>query len=168
MWAQVQADLAAAGMAADPVDVLQLRGRTDAFHLAKFPDAGTPAEKVQALVGRKIGITGPGSGTEALVNPGSAAASAIEVRAGGRAGVLPADRAAGGGGPPARGDVPSLKGALHGCVCSTRKLLDGRRPSSRRSSGRWPMCTGSRAGVAGESTDGATPDVREASYDTAR
>jgi ABC-type nitrate/sulfonate/bicarbonate transport system substrate-binding protein len=152
---------------------------TDAFNLARIDDgtrivtslvteyyvdivvpagfgdvaADAPIErKIAALVGRQIGITGPGSGTEALVNYlfasigrnaatdstlvnlGSATTSAI--------GALKSDRvdalaffqpigqqaeAAGVGRifiSPARGDVPSLRGALHGVVFSTKKLLE--------------------------------------------
>lgn len=108
-------------------------------------------EKVRSLVGKRIGITGPGSGTEALVtylfsaigrdsatdatlvNLGSSSTSAI--------GALTSDRvdalaffqpigqqaeAVGAGRifiSPARGDVPALAGALHGVVFSTEKLL---------------------------------------------
>ncbi len=114
-------------------------------------DAGID-EKITALVGKKIGITGPGSGTEALVNYlfgsigrnaatdstmvnlGSAATSAI--------GALSADRVdalaffqpigqqaeASGNGKifisPVRGDIPSLRGALHGVVFSSKELLE--------------------------------------------
>lgn len=109
-------------------------------------------EKVEALVGRRIGITGPGSGTEALVqylfasvgrdaatdstlvNLGGAATAAIGALKSERVDVLaffqPIAQQAESAGvgstyiSPARGDVPGLRGALHGVVFSTRKLLD--------------------------------------------
>lgn len=109
-------------------------------------------QKAKALVGKNIGITGPASGTEALVkylfgiigrnaatdatlvNLGSAATSAIGALKSKRVDVLAffqpiaqQAEAAGVGRPyisPARGDVPSLRGALHGVTFSTRKLLD--------------------------------------------
>lgn len=114
-------------------------------------DAGTE-EKAAALVGRTIGITGPASGTEALVkylfgsigkdaavdstlvNLGSAATAAIGALKSGRVDALAffqpiaqqAEAAKIGRTyiSPARGDVPSLRGALHGVTFSTRKLLD--------------------------------------------
>jgi NitT/TauT family transport system substrate-binding protein len=149
---------------------------TDAFNLAKIDDgtrivtsliteyyvdvvvppsfagAASLNEKIQALVGKKIGITGPGSGTEALVdylftsigrnaatdstlvNLGSATTSAIGALKANRVDALAffqpiAQQAAAANVgrtyiSPARGDVPSLRGALHGVVFSTRKLLD--------------------------------------------
>ncbi|GAA0938282.1 ABC transporter substrate-binding protein [Pseudonocardia zijingensis] len=121
-----------------------------------FPEPGTLEEKIAALVGKRIGITGPGSGTEALVSHlfsstgRDAAVDATLVNLGGAAtaaiGALTADRvdalaffqpiaqqveAAGAGRTyisPVRGDVPSLRGALHGVVFSTQKLLD-RKPA---------------------------------------
>jgi NitT/TauT family transport system substrate-binding protein len=152
---------------------------TDAFNLAKIED-GTrivtslvteyyvdivvspsfqgPAddapieERIAALVGKTIGITGPGSGTEALVtylfgsigknaavdstlvNLGSATTAAIGALKSRRVEALAffqpivqQAEAANVGRTyisPARGDVPSLRGALHGVVFSTRKLLD--------------------------------------------
>ncbi|WP_236790184.1 ABC transporter substrate-binding protein [Amycolatopsis sp. GM8] len=119
---------------------------------ASFPEPPTLNEKVQALVGKKIGITGPGSGTEALVdylfssigrnaavdstlvNLGSATTSAIGALKANRVDALAffqpiAQQAAAAKVgrtyiSPARGDVPSLRGALHGVVFSTEKLLD--------------------------------------------
>ncbi|MBO0875816.1 MAG: ABC transporter substrate-binding protein, partial [Pseudonocardia sp.] len=136
---------------------------TDAFNLAKIDDGtkivtalvteyyvdivvppsfGEPtvlADKVGALEGKRIGITGPGSGTEALVNYlfasigrnaatdstlvnlGSAATSAIGALKAGRVDALAffqpiAQQAAAAGAgktfiSPARGDVPTLRGA---------------------------------------------------------
>ncbi|WP_051581147.1 ABC transporter substrate-binding protein [Pseudonocardia acaciae] len=152
---------------------------TDAFNLAKIDDGtrvvtslvteyyvdivvppsfvepATLAEKVGALVGRRIGITGPASGTEALVNylfasiGRNAATDSVLVNLGGVAtaaiGALKAGRvdalaffqpiaqqaAAANAGTtfisPARGDVPALRGALHGVVFSTQKLLNRKR-----------------------------------------
>jgi ABC-type nitrate/sulfonate/bicarbonate transport system substrate-binding protein len=117
---------------------------------------GVPAEapiekKINALVGKRIGITGPGSGTEALVkylfgqigkdagaeatlvNLGSAATSAVGALKSGRVDALSFFQPIGqqaeavGAGriliSPARGDVPSMRGALHGVVFSTTELL---------------------------------------------
>lgn len=114
-------------------------------------DAGLK-DKAKALVGKNIGITGPASGTEALVkylfgvigrnaatdatlvNLGSAATSAIGALKSNRVDVLaffqPIAQQAESAGvgrtyiSPARGDVPSLRGALHGVTFSTKKLLD--------------------------------------------
>lgn len=119
----------------------------------KGPGDDAPIEqKVAALVGKSIGITGPASGTEALVkylfrsigrnaatdatlvNLGSAATSAIGALKSRRVDALAffqpiaqqAEAAKVGRSyiSPARGDVPSLRGALHGVVFSTKKLLD--------------------------------------------
>lgn len=117
------------------------------------PDDGASLEsKAKALVGRNIGITGPASGTEALVkhlfsmvgrnaatdatlvNLGSAATAAVGALKSGRVDVLAYFQpiaqqieAAGIGRTyisPARGDVPGLRRVLHGVMFSTRKLLD--------------------------------------------
>jgi ABC-type nitrate/sulfonate/bicarbonate transport system substrate-binding protein len=117
------------------------------------PDtAASLEERTRSLVGRKIGITGPGSGTEALVtylfngigknsktdatlvNLGSAATSAIGALKAGRVDALsffqPIGQqveAAGAGRiyiSPARGDVADMAGALHGCVFSTQQLVE--------------------------------------------
>ncbi|HET6499656.1 MAG TPA: ABC transporter substrate-binding protein [Amycolatopsis sp.] len=117
-----------------------------------WPEPDSLPGKIAALVGKKIGITGPGSGTEALVdylfgsighhaatdatlvNLGSAATSAIGALKAGRVDALAffqpiAQQAAAAGAgrtfiSPARGDVPALRGALHGVVFSTQKLLN--------------------------------------------
>ncbi|HEX6355925.1 ABC transporter substrate-binding protein [Actinophytocola sp.] len=109
-------------------------------------------KKAKALVGRTIGITGPASGTEALVkylfgsvgrdaatdatlvNLGAAVSAAVGALKAGRVDALaffqPIAQIAEATGvgrtyiSPARGDVPSLRGALHGVTFSTRKLLD--------------------------------------------
>jgi len=116
------------------------------------PDDAPIEAKIAALVGKSIGITGPASGTEALVtylfgsigknaatdstlvNLGSATTSAIGALKSKRVDALAffqpiaqqAEAAKVGRTfiSPARGDVPSLRGALHGVVFSTRKLLD--------------------------------------------
>lgn len=119
-----------------------------------FPEPGTLEEKVESLVGKNIGITGPGSGTEALVNllftgvGRDAATDATLVNLGAEPsaalGALKEGRvdalsffqpiaqqaeAIGAGRTfisPPRGDVPSLKGALHGVVFSTQELLEAK------------------------------------------
>jgi NitT/TauT family transport system substrate-binding protein len=115
-------------------------------------DDASLSAKAKALVGKTIGITGPASGTEALVkylfgsvgrnaatdstlvNLGGVATAAIGALKAGRVDVLaffqPIAQQAEAAGigrtyiSPARGDVPSLRGALHGVTFSTRKLLD--------------------------------------------
>lgn len=118
-----------------------------------LPDSDAPIEeRVKALVGKRIGITGPGSGTEALVthlfdsvgkdastdstlvNLGSTATSAIGALGAGRVDALaffqPIGQQAEAAGKgriyisPIQGDVPALRGALHGVVFSTQRLLD--------------------------------------------
>jgi len=118
-----------------------------------FPEPATLEDKIAALVGKRIGITGPGSGTEALVTHlftsigRDAAVDSTLVNLGGAAtAAISADRvdalaffqpiaqqveAANLGRTyisPVRGDVPTLRGALHGVVFSTEKLLD-RKPT---------------------------------------
>ncbi len=115
-------------------------------------DKASLEERTKSLVGKKIGITGPGSGTEALVdhlfngigrkakndatlvNLGSAATSAIGALKSGRVDALsffqPIGQQAEADGSgkifisPAAGDVPDMKGALHGVIFSTTKLLE--------------------------------------------
>ncbi|EHR48625.1 ABC-type nitrate/sulfonate/bicarbonate transport system, periplasmic component [Saccharomonospora marina XMU15] len=115
-------------------------------------DGASVEDKAAALVGKKIGITGPGSGTEALVkylfgrigkdaavdatlvNLGAAATSAVGALKSGRVDALAFFQPIGqqaeavGAGrifiSPARGDVPSMRGALHGVMFSTTALLD--------------------------------------------
>ena len=117
------------------------------------PAADAPIDqRIQSLVGKKIGITGPGSGTEALlvylfqqigkdvkkdatlVNIGSVATAAVGALKAGRVDALsffqPIGQIAEGQKvgsiyiSPQRGDIPSIKGALHGCVFSTTTLVD--------------------------------------------
>lgn len=106
--------------------------------------------KVQGLVGKKIGITGPGSGTEALVtylydsigkdastdatlvNLGSEATAALGALKAGRVDALSFFQPIGQiveaenfGSiciSPAAGDIPSLNGALHGVTFSTKGI----------------------------------------------
>jgi NitT/TauT family transport system substrate-binding protein len=121
-----------------------------------FEEPDSVQDKITALVGKQIGITGPASGTEALVkylfgsigknaatdstlvNLGSAATAAIGALTSGRVDALAFFQpiaqqveAANAGKTyisPVRGDVPALRGALHGVVFSTQKLLD-RKPA---------------------------------------
>lgn len=107
--------------------------------------------RISSLVGKKIGITGPGSGTEALlvylfqqigkdvkkdatlVNLGAVATAAVGALKAGRVDALsffqPIGQIAEGQQVGSiyissqRGDIPSLKGALHGCVFSTTELV---------------------------------------------
>ncbi|GGF46290.1 hypothetical protein GCM10011519_20300 [Marmoricola endophyticus] len=113
---------------------------------------GSLEERVLALKGKKIGITGPGSGTEALVtylfeqagldpakdatlvNLGAVATAAVGALKSGRVDALSffqpigqQAEAAGVGSiyiSPAAGDVPSLDGDLHGVVFSRQSILD--------------------------------------------
>jgi ABC-type nitrate/sulfonate/bicarbonate transport system substrate-binding protein len=115
-------------------------------------DDASLEDKAKALVGRTIGITGPASGTEALVkhlftivgkdaatdstlvNLGSVATAALGALKAGRVEALaffqPIAQQAEAAGigrtyvSPARGDVPGLRGVLHGVTFSTRRLLD--------------------------------------------
>ena len=115
-------------------------------------DDASLKDKAKALVGRTIGITGPASGTEALVkhlftvigknaatdstlvNLGSVATAALGALKAGRVEALaffqPIAQQAEAAGigrtyvSPARGDVPGLRGVLHGVTFSTRRLLD--------------------------------------------
>lgn len=114
------------------------------------PDAPLE-EKIRALVGKQVGITGPGSGTEALVtyllgtvgidasrevtlvNLGSAATAAIGALTAARVDALVFFQPIGQMAEtqnvgkiyisPARGDVPVLKGALHGVAFSSEQII---------------------------------------------
>jgi NitT/TauT family transport system substrate-binding protein len=186
-----------------------------------FEEPATLEDRIAALVGKQIGITGPGSGTEALVNHlftsigrnaavdstlvnlGGAATAAIGALMAGRVDALAFFQpiaqqveAANIGKAyisPVRGDVPALRGALHGVVFSTQKLLD-RKPAElaafNRAIGRALSDIHGDAGQARdllgrylENTDAAALDalvpilgreipraplVERASYDTAR
>jgi NitT/TauT family transport system substrate-binding protein len=186
------------------------------------PEASAPvAEKVRSLVGKRIGITGPGSGTEALVtylfgtigrdaakdatlvNLGSAATAAIGAMKANRVDALSffqpigqqAEAAKAGKIfiSPARGDVPELRGALHGLVFSTEKLLDRKKneiAGFQRAIGRVlgdihrdPVLSRQLLGKFLKGTDPKaldaiipilqrevplTPDIQQGSYDTSR
>lgn len=123
----------------------------------EFDGPGTEApleERVAALVGKNIGITGPGSGTSALVtdlfrsvdkdaskdatlvNLGAVPTAAIGALSSGQVDALaffqPVGQIAEAQGvgeiyiSPQRGDIPSLKGALHGALFSTTSALEGK------------------------------------------
>jgi NitT/TauT family transport system substrate-binding protein len=116
------------------------------------PDDAPVEEKIAALAGKNIGITGPGSGTEALVkylfgkigkdaatgatlvNLGSANTAALGALKSNQVQALsffqPIGQQAETTGvgkifiSPARGDILTMRGALHGVVFSTQQLLD--------------------------------------------
>ncbi|MCC3289903.1 ABC transporter substrate-binding protein [Arthrobacter sp. zg-Y1110] len=119
------------------------------------PSADAPLEeRIQALVGKQIGITGPGSGTEALmtylfkkigknaqtdstmVNIGSAATAAIGALTAGRVDALcffqPIGQqveTAGEGSiyiSPTRGDIETLRSPIHGAVFSTGAQIEAK------------------------------------------
>lgn len=117
------------------------------------PDAPLE-EKIQALEGKNIGITGPGSGTEALliylfeqagmdanadatlVNLGGVPSSAIGALSSGQVDALAFFQPTGqmaeaeGAGEiylsPQRGDVPDMSGALHGTLFSTSDVIENK------------------------------------------
>lgn len=124
---------------------------------AKIPataDGQPLAARVQALRGKKIGITGPGSGTEALltyllkkqgldprrdvttVNLGADPSASLGALKAGRVDALSFFQPIGQQAEaqhtgrifisPARGDVPELKDALHGVVFTTQNVIDGK------------------------------------------
>lgn len=116
------------------------------------PSSAPLDQRIRALKGKKIGITGPGSGTEALVtylfqrvglrsdgdvelvNLGAKATSAIGALKAGRVDALSffqpiaqQAEAAGAGSlyiSPSRGDIPGFENTAHGVVFTTRKLMD--------------------------------------------
>jgi len=126
------------------------------------PSINTPAtadldSKIAALSGKKIGITGPGSGTEALlsylfkrvgrdaktqaelVSLGADPAAAITALRSGQVDALSHVLSVGqqaealGAGrlyiSPGRGDVPELVGAVHGTAFSLKPVVDRKRPA---------------------------------------
>jgi ABC-type nitrate/sulfonate/bicarbonate transport system substrate-binding protein len=133
----------------------------DEFYVDIISAKGFPAPggdliaKVKALRGKKIGITGPGSGTEALViylfklagmdsakdaelvNLGSEATSALGALKNHRVDALsfaqPIGQAAEASGigtiyiSPARGDIPAMSGQAHGVVFTTDDVLKKKR-----------------------------------------
>lgn len=114
--------------------------------------SGSTEEKTRALKGKKIGITGPGSGTEALVtylferagldaktdatlvNLGAVSSAALGALKSNRVDALsffqPIGQQAEAAGigsiyiSPAAGDIPTLKGALHGLVFTRENVLN--------------------------------------------
>ncbi|MEV6342855.1 ABC transporter substrate-binding protein [Actinoplanes sp. NPDC051851] len=124
---------------------------------ATMPTAGDTApvaDRIAALKGKKIGITGPGSGTEALVkylfkkggmdatkdaelvNLGSDASAALGALSQRRVDALSFPQpvgqlavAAGAGRlyiSVAAGDVPEIKSATHGVILTTQSVLDAK------------------------------------------
>lgn len=117
-------------------------------------EGATAKEKTRALAGKNIGITGPGSGTEALVNYlfglagmdaktdatlvnlGPVSSAAIGALKSGRVDALsffqPIGQQAEAAGigkiyiSPAAGDVPSMAGALHGIVFTRESIIEGK------------------------------------------
>ena len=115
-------------------------------------DGAPLADKIDALKGRTIGITGPGSGTEALVvyllqqqglsstedatlvNLGADPSAAVGALKAGRVDALSFFQPVGQQAvatdvgrlfiSPARGDVPELEDALHGVVFTTQEVID--------------------------------------------
>jgi len=120
--------------------------------IASGADSAPLSERIQALKGKKIGITGPGSGTEALVtylfkqanldpkrdatlvNLGADASAAVGALKANRVDALSFFQPIGqqaeaiGAGrifiSPARGDIPTLKGATHGTLFTTQEVID--------------------------------------------
>ncbi len=120
-------------------------------------DAQPLTAKVKALQGKKIGITGPGSGTEALliyllkqqgmdpksditmVNLGADASAAIGALKTGRVDALsffqPIGQQAVATGvgrifiSPARGDIPAMQAETHGVAFTTQTVLDRKGPA---------------------------------------
>lgn len=133
------------------VDVVVSKSFEQQTHLT----ATSPlADKVKALKGKKVGITGPGSGTEALmiylfrqqgmdvqkettlVNLGSNNSAAIVALHAGRVDALsffsPIGQMAEAQGvgdifiSPVRGDIPALDGAVHGIFYTRQSVIDAR------------------------------------------
>ncbi|HEX2518862.1 MAG TPA: ABC transporter substrate-binding protein [Castellaniella sp.] len=121
------------------------------------PQASAPlAERIQALKGKKIGVTGPGSGTQALVDfllgtqgmhsstditlvsLGSNMTGALGALKTGRVDALSFPQPVGQQAEathigsiyisPARGDIPQLKHVVHGVVFTTQSILDHKGP----------------------------------------
>ena len=114
-------------------------------------EASSLADKVKALVGKKIGITAPGSGTQALVtylfktngynvqkdatlvNLGGSASGALAALSSGRVDAIsffsPAGQQAEAQGvgdiliSPYGGDVPAMQGAVHGVIYAKQSVI---------------------------------------------
>jgi ABC-type nitrate/sulfonate/bicarbonate transport system substrate-binding protein len=162
----------AAGVMTDAYNLYKINGRTklistltDEYYVDivagdKVPaslDSQPLAAKVKALKGAKIGITGPGSGTEALliyllkqqgmdpksditmVNLGSDASAAIGALKTGRVDALsffqPIGQQAEATGvgrifiSPVRGDIPAMKAQTHGVAFTTQTVIDRKGPA---------------------------------------
>ncbi|WP_327699729.1 ABC transporter substrate-binding protein [Streptomyces sp. NBC_00459] len=140
----------ALSLVADMVDTYYI----DIITGTRFEGAATDAsldERIASLKGKKIGITGPGSGTEALVvylfkrggmdakkdaelvNLGSEATAALGALKGGQVDALsfaqPLAQQAEGTGTgttyisPCRGDVPGLQRVSHGVMFTTQSVM---------------------------------------------
>ncbi|MGY1495300.1 ABC transporter substrate-binding protein [Streptomyces sp. QTS52] len=140
----------ALSLVADMVDTYYI----DIITGTKFKGAAADAaldERIASLKGKKIGITGPGSGTEALVvylfrkggmdakkdaelvNLGSEATAALGALKGGQVDALsfaqPLAQQAEGAGTgttyisPCRGDVPGLQHVSHGVMFTTQSVM---------------------------------------------
>ncbi|MPZ60412.1 MAG: ABC transporter substrate-binding protein [Propionibacteriales bacterium] len=118
------------------------------------PRDGSLEEKIRSLEGKQIGITGPGSGTEALViyllkqvgldpstdaelvNLGAEVPAAIGALKSGRVDALsffqPVGQIAEAEGvgdiyiSPARGDIPAMRGEVHGAVFTRQSVIDAK------------------------------------------
>lgn len=125
----------------------------------KAPDNADLKTKIKALAGKKIGITGPGSGTEALltylfrqagldpakdaevVSLGSDPSAAITALKSGQVDavshILSVGQQAEAEGigqiyiSPGHGDVPALKGTLHGVAYALQPTIDAKRPDTK-------------------------------------
>jgi NitT/TauT family transport system substrate-binding protein len=133
------------------VDVIVSNGMMQQAHLT---ESSSLADKVNALRGKKIGITGPGSGTEALViylfkkqglnaqrdavlvNLGSANTAALAALKAGRVDALsffsPLGQQAEATGAgtilisPVRGDVPAIINDVHGAFYTRQSVIDAK------------------------------------------
>lgn len=133
------------------VDIIVSKHFEQQTHLS---ESSSLADKVKALVGKKIGDTGPSSGTEALltylfrtqglnvqkdatlVSVGTTPSAALAALAAGRVDALsffaPAGQLAEGKGigdifiSPDHGDVPSMQGQLHGVFYAKQSVINAK------------------------------------------
>ena len=136
------------------VDVVASRAFVQA---AKLGEKATVGEKIQALRGKSIGVTGPGSGTDALityllrlgnidrtrdaqiVNLGASIPAVLAALRSGRVDAVsfawPLGQQAEAEGigeifiSPARGDVLEMRNELQGVIFTTQEAIDRKRPS---------------------------------------
>ena len=120
----------------------------------RLKESSPLAKKVKALVGKKIGITAPGSGTQALltylfktngynvqkdatlVNLGGSASGALAALSSGRVDAIsyfsPAGQQAEAQGvgdifiSPYGGDVPTMQGAVHGVIYARQSVINAK------------------------------------------